>query len=111
MRRPRLRAFSPWPSVASPTGLETALLTVLSLPARPDRWRPVPAIGRGHDPRQPALGLAVRSHRRRHRVSAGMVLRDQRPNGVSTSRPPLVSQQLVIHAGKEAVALSHLSTE
>lgn len=47
MRRPRLRAFSPWPSVASPTGLETALLTVLSLPARPDRWRPVPAIGTG----------------------------------------------------------------
>jgi hypothetical protein len=37
--------------------------------------------------------------------------RDQRRNGVSTPGSPLVSQQLVIHAGKEAVALSHLSAE
>lgn len=36
---------------------------------------------------------------------------DERPNCVSASRPPLVSQQLVVHAGKESVALAHLSTE
>jgi hypothetical protein len=31
MLRQRLRAFSPWPLAASPTGLEIALFTVLSL--------------------------------------------------------------------------------
>ena len=34
----------------------------------------VPALGNWHDRRQHALGLAARSHRCRHRVSAGMAL-------------------------------------
>jgi hypothetical protein len=39
-----------------------------------DRWPRVPALGRAHDPHQHPLGLALRPHRHRHRVSAGMAI-------------------------------------
>lgn len=38
------------------------------------RWRPVPAFRCGDSPRQHLLGLALRSHRHRRRVSAGMAV-------------------------------------
>jgi len=43
-------------------------------PAISDRWRHFPARGSAHYGRQHAMGVAVRSHRRRHRVSTGMAL-------------------------------------
>jgi hypothetical protein len=75
MNRQRLRVFSPWPLAASPTGLEIALFTVLSLAHYFDWWRPVSALWRAHHPCRHALGLASPSHRRWHRVSTGMALR------------------------------------
>src|SRR5260370_12769821 len=39
-------------------------------PTISDRWRRVPDLKRAHDPRQPALGLAIRAHGSGHRVSA-----------------------------------------
>src|SRR5260370_23815937 len=39
-------------------------------PTISDRWRRVPDLKRAHDPRQPALGLAIRAHGSRHRVFA-----------------------------------------
>jgi hypothetical protein len=41
-----------------------------------DRWRRIPTLRHAPDQRQHLMGLAIRSHWRRHRVSAGMAVCD-----------------------------------
>jgi hypothetical protein len=64
-------------------------------PTISDRWRHLLALRRAHDPRQHPLGLDVRPHRHRHRVSAGMAVWEA--SGVLTvEKSPLHSLTRVV---------------
>jgi hypothetical protein len=88
MRRQRLRAFSPWPSAASPTCQKS--LYSLRCHGSPisDCGGRFPARGSRRNPHRYPLGLAIRSCRNRSCISAGIAPFRLSTEGLSdVSRP------------------------